>query len=134
MKKFINSLIVVLLCITSVQGKTKDPYHLFLDGEFLHKKNVNFTVYKMGKDGVFYSEYRDKARKYYSITCDVGHKYLIRFQDKDQNVKFLMLDVTHAGLFTIDVDFSRSYDAMLTFTKNGYNIVAIPDKQTLVSK
>lgn len=128
MKKFINSIIVMLLCITSIQAKGRDPHHLILEGEFLHKKNINYTVYKMNSEGTFISEYRTKARKYYSITCDVGSKYLIRFQDKDQNVKFLMLNVTKSGTFTIDVDFCRSYDAVLTFTKNGYAITPLPDK------
>lgn len=128
MKKLINSLIVVLLCITSVQGKTKDPYHLILEGEFLHQKNVNYTVYKMNNEGTFVSEYRSKARKYYSITCDVGAKYLIRFQDKNQNVKFLMLDVTQSGTFTIDVDFCKEYDAVLRLTKNGYSLTPLTSK------
>ncbi len=120
MKKIVKTMLVILMSIITLTGKTKDPYHLFLDGEFLHKKNINYTVYKMGKDGVYHSEYRDKARKYYSITCDVGSKYLIRFQDKDQNVKFLMIDAVKCGYFMVDVDWRKPTDGKITLEKTGY--------------
>lgn len=118
----------MLLCITSIQAKGRDPHHLILEGEFLHKKNINYTVYKMNHEGTFVSEYRSKARKYYSIACDLGAKYLIRFQDKNQNVKFLMIDVTQTGTFIIDVDFCKEYDAVLKLTKNGYSLTPLTNK------
>lgn len=118
-------LLECLIASSNNNPKTRDPFHLIVEGKFLAEKNVHYTVYKLNSKGVFVSESHNKGKKYYSVMCDVGSKYLIRFQDKKHNVKFLMLDVTRHGTFTVDVDFSRSYDAVLQFTKNGYSITPL---------
>jgi len=123
----------MLVALTLPAKTKKDPYHLILEGKFLAEKNINCTVYRMDKRGVFVKESRLKARKYFSFTCDVGGKYIIRFEDKKHNTKFLMVDVTKTGYFTIDVDFSKSYDAILKFTKVGYRIEPL-DNNPVVCK
>lgn len=129
MKKLINSMLIVLLCTVVSTAKVNDPYHLVIEGEFLSQKHIQCTVYKMGKTGTFVSESHNKFRKYYSLTCDLGGKYLIRFTDKNQNTKFLMIDVIKGGYTVVDVDFSKSYDAMLKFNlqKRGYIVAPLID-------
>ncbi|TXG80304.1 MAG: hypothetical protein E6R13_08230 [Spirochaetes bacterium] len=103
MKKLINSIIVILLCVTTSQVKAKDPYHLIVEGEFLHKKNISYTVFQEDQKGNFVSIEHVKARKYYHVECNTGHRYIIRFQNKKGNVKFLMIDAVQRGYFIADV-------------------------------
>lgn len=128
MKQFISLLLITLVCVvtTKLEAKTKDPYHLLVQGEFLAKKNISYTVYKYDvKNDKFVSESRTKARKYFLISCDRGCKYIVRFQDKKGNTKFLLIDATREGEFVVDVDFSKPYDGMLRHTKNGYSLTPL---------
>lgn len=129
MKKYLTMLLAALVCTftaTASETKSKDPYHLVVQGEFLSKKNISYTVYKYDvKEDKFMSELRTKARKYFLISCDRGCKYIVRFQDKNGNTKFLMIDATREGSFLVDVDFSKPYDASLKYTKNGYSLTPL---------
>ena len=126
MKKIVLLLCMVLSTVAIAgKNKVKDPYHLILEGQFLAEKNVVYTIYKMDSEGTFKSIEHRKAKRYYSITCDVGEKYLIRFQDKKQNVKFLMVEASKSGYFGANVDFNKSYDAVVKYTKNGYSITLL---------
>lgn len=126
MKKIVT-LMLIVLGITALQAKTKDPYHLILEGEFLNQKHVDYTVFMMNDEGTFISEFRDKGRKNFYILCDVGNKYIIRFQDKNRNVKFLLVDASRSGYFAVNVDFSKPYDAVIKDTKSGYSLTPIVD-------
>ena len=132
MKKATQNLsIIMLICMVafspSVTAKTKkDPYHFIVEGAILAQKNISYTVFKMdNKSGDFVSESHCKIRKHFSVMCDVGFKYIVRFQDKKGNVKFLMLDVTRNGSFTVDVDFTTPWDGLLKYTPIGYRLTRI---------
>ncbi len=112
----------------TINSKTKprrDPHHLLLEGKFLAEKNITYTIYKMDREGTFVKESRNKAKRTFSIKCNVGDRYIVRFEDKKHNVKFLMMDITKSGKFTIDVDFSIPYDAVLKFTAVGYRLTRL---------
>ena len=118
----------VLLCAAghSNNPPTKDPWHLIVEGSFVSEKNIHVTVYKQNTEGAFVSDTHEKCRKYYSITCNVGEKYILRFEDKHHNVKFLMVDATKQGYYAVDVDFSKSYDAKLFYNpKLGYALLRL---------
>jgi len=132
MKKATQNLSIIMLicmvaCSLSLTAKTKkDPYHFIVEGVFLSEKNISYTVFKMdNRTGDFVSESHSKGRKYFSVTCDVGFKYIVRFQDKAGDVKFLMLDVTRNGYFTVDVDFEKPWDGLLKYTVTGYHLTRI---------
>jgi hypothetical protein len=36
-----------------------------------------------------------------------------------------MVDATREGYFEVDVDFRKSYDAQIKYTKNGYSLVVL---------
>lgn len=132
MKTIIKLIVAAILCAvdlsagnTVTKPKVKDPYHLEVEGQILSDKNIHFTVYKMNEDGVFRVEERGKIRKYYHLMCDRGSKYILRFENKKGDVKFLMVDATKAGYFGVNVDFSRPYDAKIYYAKNGYDLSVI---------
>lgn len=129
MKSIIKLVIIALLCSIDLSAsKNKDPYHLIVEGAFLNHKHIQYTVYRMNeKTGVFESELRTSARKYFQVACDVGTKYIVRFQDKTGNVKFLMINATRSDYFIVDVDFGKPYDAVIKDTKNGYSVTPIDD-------
>lgn len=131
MKTIIKLMLATALCIVSSVSKSstnpmKDPYHLVVEGTFLAEKHVQYTVYKLDeKTGAFVSESRNKGKKYFSVVCDKGSKYIIRFQDRKGNVKFLMIEATKEGYFGVNVDFNRSYDAVVKYSKNGYSVTPL---------
>lgn len=130
MKTIIKLMLATVLCVVSSAAKSnppaKDPYHLVVEGEFLAQKHVQYTVYKLdAKTGVFISESHNKGRKYFHIMCDRGSKYIIRFQDRKGNVKFLMVEATREGYYGVNVDFNKPYDAMVKYTKNGYDVMLL---------
>lgn len=136
MKTIIKLVIAVLLCTVDLSAgnvvtkPSKDPFHLILEGKFLNEKNINCTVYVLDESkGTFVSELRTKFKRYYSFSFNVGSKYIVRFEDKNQNVKFLMVDVTKSGYFMTDVDFARKYDAKLYVTKIGYTLLPLTDSR-----
>lgn len=121
----------LLICTATLNSspkpetKMKDPFHLIVEGKFLNQKNITYTVYKMDSRGIFVKESRTKGKRYFSITCDVQCKYIIRFEDRNRNVKFLMVDAAKGGYFNVDVDFSRKHDAILQLTKVGYSLIPL---------
>lgn len=131
MKTIIKLVIAVLLCAVDLSAgntvtKSKDKFHLIVEGAFLNEKNVQYTIFKEDlRTGTFKSESRAKSRKYYYLSCDVGCRYIVRFENKKGDVKFLMIDASNAGYFGVNVDFSRSYDARIQYTKNGYDILPL---------
>lgn len=120
MKKLINSIVVILLCVTSLQATGKEPKHLIVEGEFLNDKNVNYTIFQSADDGKFVAVEHVKARKYFLVECNIGYKYIVRFQNKKGDVKFLMIDAAQKGYFMVDVDWQKPYDGKITFEKTGY--------------
>lgn len=125
MKKIVAIMCIMLVSMTALSGKPKDPFHLIVEGSFLSSKNIHYTVYKETKQGTFVSIEHTKAHKYYHIECNTGDKYLVRFQNKKGNVKFLMIDASTYGYFQADVDWSKSYDGLIKKEKVGYCLVAL---------
>lgn len=131
MKKIISVIMIMLvstICSSNNPHPTrekKDRFHLVVEGSFLNQKNVNYTVFEMDKEGTFVSTEHVKARKYFSLQLDVNAKYIIRFEDKKHNVKFLIIDAARSGHFVVDVDFSKPHDAILRVTKVGYAITPL---------
>lgn len=131
MKTVIKLIIATILCVADLSAGNlvtkpmKDPYHLTVEGKFLNEKHIVCTIYMMDQRGVFVRDLRMKCKKYYSFVFDIGRKYIVRFEDKNSNVKFLMVDVTRNGYFIADVDFSKKYDAKLYVTKNGYTLMPL---------
>lgn len=132
MKTIIKLIVAALLCVADLNAGNmvtkpvvKDPYHLIVEGQFLAEKHIQYTVYKKDARGIFVSEFRDKAKKYFYVSCDKGSEYIVRFQDKHGNVKFLMIDATKEGYFQVDVDFAKPYDAKIYLTKVGYALTPL---------
>lgn len=133
MKTILKLIVAALLCVADLSAgnsvtkpTVKDPYHLIVEGEFIAQKNIHYTVYKLdAKSGLYKSEYRNKTRRYFYLECDRGARYLVRFQDKKGNIKFLMIEATREGYFGVNVDFNKSYDAVITYSKNGYMLTAL---------
>jgi len=120
-------MIAILVSVATSHAKPthKDRYHLIVEGSFLGQRNISCTVYKMDQNGTFYSEERTKVRKHFQLRCKRGEKYIVRFQDKKGNTKFLMIDASKAGYFGVNVDFTRGYDAVIKYTKNGYSLTPL---------
>jgi hypothetical protein len=121
MKKIVT-LMFIVLSMVSLAGKAKDRYHFIVEGEFLSQKNVSYTIFEESKDGAFVAIEHVKARKYYFVECKVGKKYIVRFQNKQGDVKFLMIDAAKHGYFQVDVDWSKPYDGKITLEKIGYAV------------
>lgn len=121
----------MLLCMTNLNAgnitkpKYKDHYHLEVEGQIISGKHIHFTVYKLNKDGVFRVEKKGKVRKFYNYLCNKGCKYIFRFENKNGDVKFLMVDASREGYFGVNVDFSKPYDAKVHYTKNGYGLLIL---------
>jgi len=124
MKKIVT-LILIVLSATVLAGKPKDRYHFIVEGEFLSQKNINYTIFEENKDGKFVAVDHVKAKKYYFVECKVGKKYIVRFQNKEGDVKFLMIDAAKYGYYQVDVDWNNPHDAKITLEKIGYAVTPI---------
>ena len=125
MKKIVTIMLVMLVSIASLAGKTKDPYHLIVEGTFIADKHINYTIFKMEKDGALVAVEHVKGRKYYFVECNVGDKYVVRFQNKKGNVKFLMIDASAHGYFEADIDWTQPYDGWIKRDKAKYRLTRI---------
>lgn len=121
----LSILLLVSVVANSKPNQKKDRFHLIVEGKFIAKKHITYTIMKEDNKGVFVVQERIKAKKYYHIECNVGERYIVRFEDKEHNVKFLMIEPQEGGYFVADVDFSRSHDAKLYLTKNGYSLLPL---------
>lgn len=125
MKKIVTMMLVMLVSVTALAGKTKDPYHFVVEGEFLADKNIHCTIFEQDKSGNFVALEHTKARKYFHVECNVGHKYIVRFQNKKGDVKFLMIDASTNGYFQTDVDWKRPFDGLIKKEKIGYCLTVL---------
>lgn len=125
MKKIVAMMIVMLVGMTSLQSKGKDADYFIVEGSFLVSKNVYYTVYQQNSEGTFVSVEHTKAHKSYHIKCDAGYKYMVRFQNKKGDVKFLLIDASTTGYFRADVDWSKPYDGLIKKYKIGYCLTAL---------
>jgi len=127
MKKIVSIMLVMLVSMTALAGKEKirDPYHFVVEGSFLSSKNVSYTVFKENKEGTFVCIERTKAHKVYRVECNTNGRYIVRFQNKKGDVKFLMIDASTYGYFQADVDWNKPYDGLIKKEKIGYCLVAL---------
>lgn len=125
MKKIVASMLIMLVSMVALSGTPKDHYHFVVEGSFLSSKNVSYTVFKENSEGAFVSVEHTKAHKYYRVECDAGSKYIVRFQNKKGDVKFLMIDASTYGYFQADVDWNRPYDGLIKKEKIGYCLTAL---------
>ena len=122
MKKIVTMMIIILGVI-SVQAR--DPYHFIVQGSFISDKNIKYTIFKMEKDGALVAIEHVKGRKYYFVECNVGEKYVVKFQNKKGNVKFLMIDASANGYFQADLDWTQPYDGWIKREKAKYKLTRI---------
>lgn len=131
MKKIVTIMFIMLMSVISLQAKHRDPYHFVVEGEFLAEKNINYTVFKEATSGKFVAIEHTKARKYYRVECNTGEKYIIRFQNKKGDTKFLMIDAVQSGYFIADVDWRKPYDAKIILEKIGYCLIPLTNMTKL---
>lgn len=120
MKKIVSIMLIALVSVMTLQGKTKDRWHFIVEGEFLAEKKISYTVFQEDSKGNFVAINHVKARKYYHLEFNTGHRYIVRFQNKKGDVKFLMIDAVERGYFVADVDWRKPYDGKITLEKIGY--------------
>lgn len=125
MKKIVAIMLVMLVSVASLTGKTKDPYHFIVEGTFIADKHIAYTIFKMEKDGDLVAVEHVKGRKYYFVECNVGDRYVVRFQNKKGNVKFLMIDASTYGYFQADIDWTQPYDGWIKKDKAKYRLTRI---------
>lgn len=124
MKKLIVlSILLLISVVVNSKPNHKDRFHLIVKGKFLVKKHITYTILKEDNKGVFVVQEKIKANRYYHVQCNVGERYIIRFEDRQHNIKFLMIEPQEGGYFVADVDFSKSYNARLHLTKDGYSLL-----------
>jgi hypothetical protein len=122
MKKIVT-IMLIMLSVTTLTAK--DPYHFIVQGSFIADKNIKYTIFKMKKDGALVAIEHVKGRKYYFVECNVGDKYVVRFQNKKGNVKFLMIDASANGYFQADLDWTQPYDGWIKREKAKYKLTRI---------
>jgi hypothetical protein len=120
MKKIVTIMCIMLMSVMTLTGKNRDRYHFIVEGEFLADKNISYTIFQQDQTGKFVAIEHVKSRKYFLVECNTGHKYIVRFQNKKGDVKFLMIDAVERGYFMVDVDWSKPYDGKITLEKTGY--------------
>ena len=126
MKKIVTLMLIVLSTVVLAgKNKVRDPYHFVVEGSFIATKNVSYTIFKENKEGTFVCIERTKARKVYRVECNTGGRYLVRFQNKKGDVKFLMIDASTYGYFQADVDWRKPYDGLIKKEKIGYCLVTL---------
>jgi hypothetical protein len=122
MKKIVT-IMLIMLSVTTLTAK--DPYHFIVQGSFIADKNIKYTIFKMEKNGALVAIEHVKGRKYYFVECNVGDKYVVRFQNKKGNVKFLMIDASANGYFQADLDWTQPYDGWIKREKAKYKLTRI---------
>ncbi len=120
MKKIVSIMMITLVSMVSLAGNNKDRYHFVVEGEFLSQKKISYTVFQEDQKGNFVAIEHVKARKSYHVVCNTGHRYIVRFQNKKGDVKFLMIDAVQRGYFIADVDWRKPFDGKITLEKIGY--------------
>jgi len=127
MKKIVLMMFVIL-GVTTLQAKVKDPQNFIVEGSFIADKNITYTIFKMDQVGDLIAIEHVKGHKHYFVECNVGDKYVVRFQNKKGDVKFLMIDATSTGYFEADIDWNVPYDGLIKEEKVGYSLSRISNK------
>jgi len=122
MKKIVTMMIIIL-SVVSLQAR--EPSYFIVEGSFIADKNINYTVFKMDKAGDLIAIEHVKGRKHYFVECNVGEKYVVRFQNKNGDVKFLMIHATTKGYFQADIDWTIPYDGMIKEEEIGYTLTRL---------
>lgn len=122
MKKIL--LMSLVLLVTSLVGKEKEPKFLQLKGSFLNETNITYVIYKLDAEkNTYVKEKIAVGKNSFTAKCEKDHKYLIEFETATHEIKFLVVHVTITGTFYIDVDFSDDHSARLEFNKNRYKLI-----------
>jgi hypothetical protein len=130
MKKIL--LMSLVLLVTSLVGKEKEPKFLQLKGSFLNETNITYVIYKLDNEkNTYVQEKIAVGKNSFTAKCEKDHKYLIEFETVTHEIKFLVVHVTITGKFYIDVDFADDHSAQLEFSKNRYKLTAINQKKSI---
>ena len=133
MKKIVSIMLITLVSVMTLSGKTKTPNHLLLGGEHLNDKNINYRVFCKNKQGELVLVEKSRSRKFYLLELNVGETYLIAFKNRKGEQKLLVINALKSGSFAVDVDWSTSDNAKVTVENNNYKIVLIKNKTELES-
>jgi hypothetical protein len=113
MKKFVIALLCTVISFATIAGETPSPI-LNVNGFFMKKKNVSYDICVINEDNSCSPVVSGKGILKYSIDLEVGKEYVITFT-KGGLEKTLYVNVTHAGIMDLDVDFRSSHCAELNY-------------------
>lgn len=109
-----KTILIALLCIFSLQGVAVNHTSFVVTGEFLQATDVSYQVCLIEEDGSCTSILEESDYIDYKINLEIGRKYLIDFK-YGKITKSLIVEADAPGRFEVDVDFSSTQSAVLSY-------------------
>lgn len=115
MKKFLFVLLCTLISFTGFStGKPSLVKTFTVQGVFLKKSAVEYTLYKITEDGEREIVETKKGLRTYKVDLEVGKTYLVVFT-KGELSKSLHINPEVSGVMELDVDFRNNRSASLYY-------------------
>ena len=110
MKKLILSAVIGLVALTSQAQQLA-----FISGKFTNHMVASYSLYELNANNE-YTEIKSVTNKRkFEVECEVDKNYLIKFTDKDNDVKYMSFVAHQEGDIAIDVDFKSKKSISMVY-------------------
>ena len=109
-------LTAILFALTSYSAIK--PRIIMVEGNFLHDKNIKFTLYQVDSLGKYIELESSEAKKTYYVKCYTKTKYVLKFESKNK-VKYMEFEIKIHKNVQVDVDFNTDDNIHMEYSGNG---------------
>lgn len=128
MKTIFTLMAIMMATVIGTAGTTPGGKHLTIQGKFISQTNVQYDVYIINSDSSLDAQATGKAFKFFDVQLQLNERYLIKFTSKT-DVKYLCVETSVPGTFTVDVNFREEGSAEMRYTYGSYYVVPVSNKQ-----
>ncbi len=130
MKNFLTIMLILLSCISLAKNPTPSTTKTFtIGGRYEGKQQISYELYNVDQDNTVKLHDTGKDLWFFMISMPINYNYIVKFTSKDGQSKYLSLNPTKGGEFSLNVNFKRKNSAKLTYDPlyNTYQLVPVEE-------
>jgi len=131
MKTTIKSIMILLICFITLNANAapKEP-KAFIEGIFLNQASVSYTLYEVLDNNEYKIVTSAVSRRNYRLGFSLNKEYVLKFEDKNGKIKYMIFIAYDSVDLIMDVDFKS--DKSINLVYDGEETFITPIDETLV--
>jgi len=122
---------ILLICFITLNANAapKEP-KAFIEGIFLNQASVSYTLYEVLDNNEYKIVTSAVSRRNYRLGFSLNKEYVLKFEDKNGKIKYMIFIAYDSVDLIMDVDFKS--DKSINLVYDGEETFITPIDETLV--